>query len=66
MTTKKMREYLIDIIRTEGICDEKHHYFTEAEVSRMSPHDVKRLYDLCYPNFGERRRSAPPTAEWVF
>ena len=65
MTTKKMRDYLIDIIRTEGICDGKQHYFTEAEVSRMSSYGVKRLYNLCYPNFGKRRISTPPSDEWA-
>ena len=66
MKTERMREYLIDIIRTEGICDGKQHYFTEAEIRKMAPYGGKRLYDLCYPNFGERRISAPPAAEWVF
>ena len=66
MTIKEMRDYLIDIIRTDGISDGNHHYFTEAEVSRMSPYNVKRLYDLCYPNFGERTILSAPALKWEF
>ena len=53
MTTDKMRNYLIEIIKRDGVCDDNHHFFTEEEVRNMSSYGVKRLYDLCYPNFGE-------------
>lgn len=66
MTNEKMRDYLIDIIRTDGICDERQHYFTEAEVRKMSPDKVKWLYDLCYPNFGESTVSSSHTYKRVF
>ena len=66
MTTKEMRDYLIDIIRTDGICDGAGYYFTEEEISRMSPYGVKQLYDLCFPNFGERNPPASPAGIWEF
>ncbi len=66
MTTEMMRDYLMDIIRTDSICDERQHYFTEEEIRKMSPDKVKWLYDLCRPNFGERNIYSSHANEWVF
>ena len=53
MKVSEMRKYIISLIRDYEICDNNHHFFTEKEIKEMLPDEVKKVYDLCYANFGE-------------
>ena len=66
MTIKEMRDYLIDIIRTDGISDGNHHYFTEEEVKQMTPNQVANLYNLCHLNFGDKPSYSRVSDIWEF